>query len=117
MEQLLAMHIHVKYWLSVIGTQDMCHYSQLSVVAGCNTVQCLTMAAYCEKVYERTGKNFFWSIKHFGEIINKLKLRGFLAASLCTYDFSTLYTTLPHNFLTERLKDLTEWSFQREDSL
>ena len=32
-----------------------------------------------------------------------------------TFDFSTLYTTLPHNLIKEKLNDLTEWSFERED--
>ena len=54
---------------------------------------------YCEKVYERSGKNLFWSIKNSGEILIKLKSRGFRATSLSTYDFSTLYTTLPHNLI------------------
>ena len=45
----------------------------------------------------------FWSIKISGEILNKLKSRGFLAASLSTYDFSTLYTTLPHYLIKEKL--------------
>ena len=44
---------------------------------------------YCEKV-ERSGKNLFWSIKNSGEVLNKLKSRGFRATSLSTYDFSTL---------------------------
>ena len=35
--------------------------------------------------------------KKSGEIINKLKLKRILASSLSTYDFSSLYTTLPHN--------------------
>ena len=35
---------------------------------------------YCEKVYERSGKNS-------GEVLNKLKSRGFRATSLSTYDF------------------------------
>ena len=48
---------------------------------------------YCEKVYERSGKNLFWSIKNSGEILDKLKARDFNATSSSTYDFSTLYTT------------------------
>ena len=28
---------------------------------------------YCTTVYERNGKNLFWSIKNSGEILNKLK--------------------------------------------
>ena len=49
-----------------------------------------------EKVYERSGKNLFWSIKNSGEILDKLKGRDFNATSLSTYEFSTLYTTLPY---------------------
>ena len=53
-------------------------------------------------------KNLFWSIKNSGEILNKLKSRGFLASGLSTYDFSTLYTTLPHNLIKEKLTELIE---------
>ena len=69
---------------------------------------------YCEKVYERSVKNLFWSINYSGEVLNKLKSRGFRATSLSTYDFSTLYTTLPHNFTKEKLINLIEWTFERE---
>ena len=48
---------------------------------------------YCEKVYERLGKNLFWSIKNSGEILDKLKARDFNATSLSTYDFQ-LFTLL-----------------------
>ena len=50
----------------------------------------------------------FWSIKNSGEILDKLKSRGFLASGLSTYDFSTLYTTLPHNLIKEKLTELIE---------
>ena len=42
---------------------------------------------YCEKVYERSGKNPFWSFENSGEILDKLKARDFNATSLSTYDF------------------------------
>ena len=71
---------------------------------------------YCEKVYERSGKNLFWSIKNSGEILDKLKAGDFNATSLSTYDFSTLYTTLPHNLIKDKLIDLIESTFQREGS-
>ena len=66
------------------------------------------------KVYERNVKNLFWSIKNSGEILNKLKSKGFLASSLSTCDFSTLYTTLPHNLIKEKLTKLIEQTFNRE---
>ena len=47
----------------------------------------------------------------------KLKSRGFLASGLFTYDFSTLYTTLPHDQIKEKLTELIEQTFNREGSL
>ena len=37
-----------------------------------------------------------------------------IIAYLFTYDFSTLYTTLPHNLIKEKLINLIEWTFKRE---
>ena len=65
------------------------------------------------KVYERSGKSLFWSIKNSGEILDKLKAKDFNATGLSTYDFSTLYTTLPHNVTKDKLIEIT---FQREGS-
>ena len=68
-------------------------------------------------MYERSGKNLFWSIKNSDEILDKLKARDFNATSLSTYDFSTLYATLPHNLIKDKLTDLIEKkTFQREGS-
>ena len=63
-------------------------------------------------------KTYFGLLKSSGEIINidKLKARDFNATSLFTYDFSTLYTTLPHNLIKDKLIDLIERTFQREGS-
>ena len=70
---------------------------------------------YCTTVYERNGKTFR-SKKNSGEILNKLK-SSFLASGLSTYDFSTLYTTLPHKLIKEKLTELIEQTFNREGSL
>ena len=48
--------------------------------------------------------------------MNKLKARDFNAISLSKYDFSTLYTTLPHNLIKDKLVDLIERTFKRECS-
>ena len=73
---------------------------------------------YCEKkTYEREGINYFWSIKNSTEILNKLKTKGFQASTISTYDFSTLYTTLPHNLIRNQLVDLIENTFRREEVL
>ena len=55
-----------------------------------HVLQLLThVIKYCRKVYERSGKNLFWSINNSGEILDKLKARDFNATSLSTYDFSS----------------------------
>ena len=41
----------------------------------------------------------------------------FSAYSLSTYDFSALYTKLPHNLIKEKLTELIEQTFIRERSL
>ena len=57
----------------------------------------------------------FWPIKNSGEVLSKLKDKGYQATSLSTYDFSTLYTTLPHNLTKEKLHDLIERTFYKTD--
>ena len=52
---------------------------------------------------------------YFGQL--KIKSRGFLASGLSTYDFSTLYTTLPHNLIKEKLTEIIEQTFYREGSI
>ena len=62
-------------------------------------------------------KNCFWPIKNSCEVLNKLKSRVFHVSSLSTYDFSTLYTTLPHSLIKDKLVDIIKRTFQREGSL
>ena len=78
-----------------IANSSACTTSELSILlTSCLTASKNHVIKYCTTVYERNGKNLFWSIINSGEILNKLKSRGFLASGLSTYDFSTLYTTL-----------------------
>ena len=72
---------------------------------------------YYDTCYERDGINRFWSIKNSNEVLNKLKSKGFKASTLSTYDFSTLYTTLPHHLIKDKLIDLIEHTFSREKAL
>ena len=93
----------------LISSQTLAHV-QLRVFSKVLT-SCLTAIKnhwikYCEKTYEREGINYFWSIKNSTEILNKLKTKGFQASTISTYDFSTLYTTLPHNLIRNQLVDL-----------
>ena len=53
--------------------------------------------------------------KNSGEVLSKLKDIGYQATSLSTYDFSTLYTTFPHNLIKEKLIDLIELTFYKKE--
>ena len=57
-----------------------------------------------------------FTLKNSGEILDKHKARDLNANSLSTFDFSTLYTTLPHNLIKDKLIDLIEKTFNREGS-
>ena len=108
------------YKARFIANSSSCTTTELDIsklLTSCLTTIKNHVIKYCEKVYERSGKNLFWSIKNSCEVLNKLKSRGFRASSLFTYDFSTLYTTLPHNLIKDKLVDLIERTFQREGSL
>ena len=69
---------------------------------------------YCDKVYENSGINLFWSIKNSSDILDKLKNKRFVASTVSTYDFSTLYTTLPHDLIKDKLHKLIQKTFLRE---
>ena len=90
------------YKARFIANSSSCTKIELSkLLTSCLTAVKNHVIRYCEKVYERSGKNLFWSINNSGEVLNKLKSRGFRATSLSTYDFSTLYTTLPDNLIKD----------------
>ena len=102
------------YKARFIANSSSCTTTELSkLLTSCLTAIKSHVIRYCETVYETSNKNWIWSIKNSGEVLNKLKCRGFRATSLSTYDFSTLYTTLPHNLIKEKLLDSIEWTFKR----
>ena len=102
------------YKARFIANSSSCTTTELSkLLTSCLTAIKSHVIRYCETVYETSNKNWFLTIKNSGEVLSKLKCRGFRATSLSTYDFSTLYTTLPHNLIKEKLLDLIEWTFKR----
>ena len=56
-------------------------------------------------------------MKSSTETLNKLKANGFQASTISTYDFSALYTTLPHDLIKNQLVDLIENTFRRKEVL
>ena len=106
------------YKARFIANSSSCTTTELSkLLTSCLTAIKKHVIKYCDKVFERSGRNLFWSIKNSNGVLNKLKSRQIHAFTLSTYDFSTLYTILPHNLIKEKLIHLIEWTFHRDDSL
>merc|ERR1712148_15503 len=59
---------------------------------------------YCTVAYSRSGVNQMWILKNSKQLLENLKTPHFSQIhSIKTYDFSTLYTTIPHTKLKDRL--------------
>ena len=112
------------YWLTklhkktrFIANSSSCTTKELSkLLTSCLTAVKNMLSSILKRYMRDPFKNLFWSIKNSGEILDKLKARDFNATSSSNYDFSTLYTTLPHNLIKDKLIDLIERTFQREGS-
>ena len=58
----------------------------------------------------------FWTIKKSDEVLNKFKSKNCKASKLSTFYFSTLYTTLPHHLIKDKLIDLINRMFNSENN-
>ena len=108
--------LHKKpYKARFIANSSSCTTTKLSILF----TSCLTkikdhVKSYCDKAYQNSGINLFWSIKNSNEVLIKLQNKGYLASTLSTYDFSTLYATLPHDLIKDKLIQLIKKTFQRK---
>jgi hypothetical protein len=73
---------------------------------------------YCETVYSRSGINHMWILKYSKDLLDNLISRSLSqVSSIETFDFSTLYTTLPHDKLKTRLKETMHKAFSHRNWL
>ena len=67
---------------------------------------------YCETAYSRSGINRMWILKNSKELLEHLKSPTFnRVTSIKSFDFSTLYTTIPHQKLKVRLTSIIRNAF------
>ena len=67
---------------------------------------------YCETSYSRSGVNQIWILKNSKELLEHLQSPNFNhITSIKSFDFSTLYTTIPHQKLKSRLATIIRNSF------
>ena len=68
---------------------------------------------YCDVIYSRSGINQMWILKNSKELLENLNSNSLASVhSIKTYDFSTLYTTIPHSKLKSRLTELIRNAFR-----
>ena len=67
---------------------------------------------YCETSYSRRGVNQMWILKNSKELLEHLQSPNFNhITSIKSFEFSTLYTTIPHQKLKSRLATIIRNSF------
>ena len=69
---------------------------------------------YSDTAFSNSNVNYFWSIKNSSEVIEKLRPRNFQGSQVFSFDFSTLYTSLPHDLIKAKVLSLVIWCFNRE---
>ena len=62
---------------------------------------------YCGNAYARSGLNQMWILRNSKELLENLKAQSLHSVNrIKSFDFSTLYTTIPHDKLKSILKEI-----------
>ena len=89
--------------LSCLLTKLLCTIKE-GLVSYCNTKTC------------RSGGKDLWILKNSTGLLSSLdQFDVCTATSVQTYDFLTLYTSIPHDLLTSRISNLVHNAFRKKD--
>jgi hypothetical protein len=70
------------------------------------------LQSYCDSSYSRGGVNQMWILKNSKDLLEYIKLRYISSCNIIkTFEFSTLYTAMPHYMLKDRLKEYVQLCF------
>ena len=70
----------------------------------------------CGVIYSHSGINQMWILKNSKELLDNFNLDSLASVySIKTYDFSTLYTNIPHTKLKSRLAKLVRNAFRSKN--
>ena len=74
------------------------------------------LVRYCNNKTSRNGVNNMWILKNSTSLLSSLdQLDVRTAKSVQTFDFSTLYTSIPHDLLKSRISNLVHNAFRKKD--
>ena len=113
-EKLPQMHwipkLHKKpYKTRFIAGSSSCTTTRLSkLITSCLKLVRSHSISYCKTVYDRTDVNVMRIINNSLDVIQMIGRKQFQATSVTTWDFLTLYTSIPHEKLKYRIHELLE---------
>ena len=71
---------------------------------------------YCNTKTSHNGVNNMWILKNSASLLSSLdQLDVRTAMSVQTFDFSTLYSSIPHDLLKSRISNLVHNAFRKKD--
>ena len=74
------------------------------------------LVRYCNTKTSCNGVNNMWILKNSTSLLSSLdQLDVCTATSVQTFDFSTLYTSIPHDLLKSRISNLVHNAFSKKD--
>jgi len=74
-----------------------------------------THTNYCERISKTRGLNRMWIVDNSIEVLNNItSCNQGIVRNIRTYDFSTLYTSIPHEKLKERMRLIINQCFNKD---
>ena len=118
------MKVPTMYWLPklhktpykyrFISSSSHCSTTKLSILLTSTLGTIKNLIINCSnKAFENSGINYFWSVKNSLEVLDKLHAYIGDFESVQSFDFSTLYTTLPHILIKKKFTHLIKWAFKK----
>ena len=97
-----------------IAGSSKCTTKQLSsLLTKILTVIKIGLEKYCSIKTSHTGVNNMWILKSSTNLLSSLSHFGVhRATSIQTFDFSTLYTSIPHDLLKSRMNSIINNAFK-----
>ena len=91
------------------------YYKTVIQLVNQNTVIKTGLEKYCSIKTSRTGVNNVWILKISTNLLSSLGHLGVCkATSIQAFDFSTLYTSIPHDLLRSRINDIISNAFKHK---
>ena len=83
-----------------------------SLIGKCSKLIQKAHQVYCDRIKNYTGYNLFWIVDNSLGVHKLLQQCDTKAKNVVTYDFSTLYTSIPHDKLKQEISWVVEKAFK-----